>query len=80
MSYYVSIENADKRSSYFYMDLSSGYYDCSSPDKFVSNDLSNSTVWAEGLIECFAELDRTKSFNAERIIRNRSPLTGVIYE
>jgi len=80
MSYYVSIENADKRSSYFYMDLSSGYYDCSSPDKFVSNDLSNSTVWTEGLIECFAELDRTKSFNAERIIRNRSPLTGVIYE
>lgn len=80
ISYYVEVTNTDNRFSYFYMDLSNGYYDCNSPDKFVSNDLSNPPAWAEGLIECFAELDRTKSFNTERIIRNRSPLTGVIYE
>tara|TARA_B100000787_G_scaffold167783_1_gene155202 strand:+ start:154 stop:2118 length:1965 start_codon:yes stop_codon:yes gene_type:complete len=79
LSYYVEAFNKDRRRSYFYMDLSSGYYICQSPDKSVSNGV-NSSTWSDGLSECFSEIDRNTSFNTERTITNRSPFTGAINE
>ena len=93
MSIYIETININGKSSDFYFDLNNAFFYCDSPDIDVNGYLNTSATITfkadggsqnvtpnEGLARCVSEVNRKKVFDADPIILNKSPITGVINE